>query len=248
MSIFSRKQKKYDLTGINVLPEHVAIIMDGNGRWAQGRGLPRSFGHRSGVETLIRIIRMSSDIGVKVLSLYAFSTENWSRPEDEVSALMELLIEFLKSELAELHANNVKLHILGESKAFPGRVFREIEAGVETTKGNDGMVLNIALNYGSRAEIINAARTAAEAVKEGNLEIGNIDEEYFSSLLYTKGQPMPDLLIRPGGELRLSNFLLWQCAYSELYFLDTLWPDFNEESYVDALRAYAKRKRRFGSI
>ena len=230
------------------LPKHVACIMDGNGRWAKKRGLPRSAGHRQGVEVVKNIVRMSSDLGIKALTLYAFSTENWKRPKSEVSVLMDLLVEYLRNEINELHKNNVKLNILGDASRLPKKVIDEIEVSKEKTKNNTGMILNIALNYGSRAEIIRAVKAIASNVQSGNILIDDISEDMISSHLDTHGQPEPDLLIRTSGEQRLSNFLLYQLAYSEMIFLDCYWPDFSNAEYQKALNLYLKRQRRFGGV
>ena len=227
------------------MPVHVAIIMDGNGRWAKGKGLPRTLGHRAGVNRLREIIRFSSDSGIKVLTLYAFSTENWSRPEDEVSTLMGLLIEYFRSEIAELHENHVKIHPIGDIGAMPAPVARAIFEAERKTASNDGLVLNIALNYGGRAELLAAVKRISALPAD---EIAGLSESDLSRYLYTAGEPDPDLIIRTAGEKRLSNFLLYQCAYSEFYFTDVFWPDFTKDRFVDALRDYQSRKRRFGGL
>ena len=227
------------------MPVHVAIIMDGNGRWARGKGLPRTLGHRAGVNRLREIIRFSSDSGIKVLTLYAFSTENWSRPEDEVSTLMGLLIEYFRSEIAELHENHVKIHPIGDIGAMPAPVARAIFEAERKTASNDGLVLNIALNYGGRAELLAAVKRISALPAD---EIAGLSESDLSRYLYTAGEPDPDLIIRTAGEKRLSNFLLYQCAYSEFYFTDVFWPDFTKDRFVDALRDYQSRKRRFGGL
>lgn len=226
------------------LPAHVAVIMDGNGRWAKKRGLPRAAGHRAGVERVRTIIRMSSDIGVKYLTLYAFSTENWKRPTEEVGTLMGLLLEYLKKELAELHEKNVRILTLGDLSKLPSEVAKEVERAKRTTKDNTGLTVNMAINYGGRREVVDAVK---KALTEGR-SADDVTEEYISSLLTTAGQPDPDLMIRTSGEARISNFLLYQLAYAELYFTDTLWPDFDETEYKKALGVYAERDRRFGGI
>ncbi len=226
------------------LPQHVAVIMDGNGRWAQRRLLPRGAGHRAGVERVRTIIRMSSDIGLKYLTLYAFSTENWKRPADEVSTLMGLLLEYLRKELAELHEKNVRIMTLGDLSKLPTEVRNEIERAKKTTAGNTGLTVNMAVNYGGRQEIVSAFKKALG--ERRNAE--EVDEAYISSLLETAGQPDPDLMIRTSGEARISNLLLYQLAYAELYFTDTLWPDFDEVQYAKALAAFAARDRRFGGV
>jgi undecaprenyl diphosphate synthase len=244
--LFRKKINKDAYTGIDkaMLPVHVAIIMDGNGRWAKKRGLPRAAGHRAGVERIRTIIRMSSDIGIKYLTLFAFSTENWKRPSDEVGVLMGLLLEYLKQELRELHEKNVRIMTLGDLSKLPKEVKDEIERAKLTTKDNTGLTVNMAVNYGGRQEIVDAFK---RAVSEGK-SAGEIDEIYVSSLLSTAGQPDPDLIIRTSGETRISNFLLYQMAYAELYFPDTLWPDFDEAEYRKALGVFASRYRRFGGV
>ncbi|MBQ7581612.1 MAG: isoprenyl transferase [Lachnospiraceae bacterium] len=227
------------------LPSHVAIIMDGNGRWAQAKGMPRSFGHRAGVNRLREIIRFSSDASIKVLTLYAFSTENWSRPKDEVSTLMGLLVEYFRSEIAELHENHVRIRTIGDIGSMPPQVAAAIREAEEKTRNNNGLILNIALNYGGRAELLMALKELASLPPE---RIASLSERDISDHLYTAGLPDPDLIIRTAGEKRLSNFLLYQCAYSEFYFTDAFWPDFTKERYVDALRAFQARNRRFGGL
>ncbi len=230
------------------LPRHVAIIMDGNGRWAKRRGQPRAFGHRAGVEALRAIIRESSDIGIEALTIYAFSTENWSRPKDEVGALMGLLLEFFGREIDELHENRVCIRILGDVDGMPGPQREALRAAMERTRLNGGLKLNIALNYGSRAEIVRAARTIAERVERGELHADQVDGAVFESCLYTAGLPDVDLLIRTSGEMRLSNFLLYQVSYAEFVIVDTLWPDFDLCAYRAALQEYQRRDRRFGGV
>ena len=226
------------------LPAHVAMIMDGNGRWAQKRGLPRAAGHKAGVERVRTAIRMSSDIGIKYLTLYALSTENWKRPKEEIGVLMKLLLEYIKQELAELHEKNVRIRTLGDLSRLPDEVFDEVERAKQKTAGNTGLTVNMAINYGGRQEIVAAMR---QAVREGT-DPQSIDEGYISALLSTAGQPDPDLIIRTSGEKRISNFLLYQSAYAELYFTDALWPDFDEAEYMKALTEFGERKRRFGGI
>ncbi len=223
---------------------HVAVIMDGNGRWAKAKGLPRSAGHRAGVERVRTIIRASSDIGIGHLSLYAFSTENWKRPKAEVSTLMKLLLEYLRDELNELNEKNVRIKTLGDMSKLPKEVLAEVERATQTTKNNTGLTVNMAINYGSRQELVGAVK---RAVSE-NTKASQIDEEYIASLLDTSGQPDPDLMIRTSGERRLSNYLLYQLAYAELYFTDVRWPDFDEEEYAKALNDFAQRDRRFGAV
>ena len=228
------------------LPRHVAIIMDGNGRWAKQHSLAVALGHRKGVETLREIVRYASDVGIEVLSLYAFSTENWRRSKPEVAALMALILEFFRSEIDELHANRVRIRILGDTDALPGLQRDAVHAAEQKTKDNDGLQLNIALNYGSRDEILRAVRALAQQVKNGNLQPEQIDAGRFEALLYTAGQPDVDLLIRTSGEYRLSNFLLYQNAYAELMFPEVLWPDFTVQHFAQALADFGKRDRRYG--
>lgn len=245
------RQKKNNVSNMpssEGLPYHVAIIMDGNGRWAKRRGMPRIAGHRAGMETVKKITQVASDLGIRVLTLYAFSTENWKRPEQEVDFLMKLPQEFLGLELDSLIRNNVRVQIIGEVEALPGHTRNSVLNAVAKTSTNTGMVLNIALNYGSRAEILEAIKLIAADVNNGVLSIEDITEEAVSSRLLTDGIPDPDLLIRTSGELRLSNFLLWQCAYTELWFTDIFWPDFTSDHLYEAIRAYQKRGRRFGGL
>lgn len=232
----------------NKLPLHIGIIMDGNGRWAEKRGLPRTAGHKMGIETLKKIVSFSGDIGIKVLTVYAFSTENWKRPQEEVSILMSLIIEYIKRELNTLHKNGVKINPIGQYSQLPPKTVKEIEKAIEKTKDNKKLILNVALNYGSRAEITQGFKFITEKIIKGDLSIDNINEELISEYLYTKGQPDPDLIIRPSGEKRLSNFLMWQGAYSELWFSDVLWPEFTEKHLMEAINDYMSRDRRFGSV
>ncbi|MBQ7278670.1 MAG: di-trans,poly-cis-decaprenylcistransferase [Clostridia bacterium] len=227
------------------LPRHVAIVMDGNGRWAQEKGRPRTFGHRAGTERLREIIRFSSDAGIGALTLYAFSTENWRRPEEEKSVLFSLLVEYFSKEIDELHENNVRITIFGEKDPFPQKVCQALVRAEERTRDNTGLRLNIALNYGSRAEICRAVRLCCEESAKTGAYPG---DEAFEQHLYSAGQPELDLLIRTGGEQRLSNFLLYQAAYAELYFTPVFWPDFTREEYILALQAFQKRARRFGGL
>ncbi|MDP2892375.1 MAG: isoprenyl transferase [Bacillota bacterium] len=230
------------------LPVHVAIIMDGNGRWAERRGLPRAYGHRKGVERLCDITRMSSDIGIKVLTLYAFSTENWKRPFEEIDCLMDLLVEFLRKKTEELHENGVIIRTLGNCSQLPGRAQDELELSIDKTRQNTGMILNLALNYGGRSEIVASVKKICSGVMEGSIRLEDIDEMKFSDHLYTGGLPDPDVVIRTGGEYRLSNFLLYQAAYSEMIFAKPLWPDFDENEYAKALKEFQNRKRKYGAI
>ena len=228
------------------VPRHVAIIMDGNGRWAKARGLPRAAGHRQGAEAARKVLRAAGEAGVECLTLYAFSSENWSRPEDEIDDLMGLLRFYISRELDALHREGVRLKILGDHKAFQDDVARLIDQAVARTRDNDRMTLAIALNYGSRAELARSARRLASRVESGELAAGDIDEAMVEAELDTAGLPPLDLLIRTSGEHRLSNFLLWQAAYAELLFVDALWPDFDGAALSAALADYAGRERRFG--
>ncbi len=230
------------------LPRHVAIIMDGNGRWAKGRGLPRLAGHRAGVETVRRIVRASAEIGIEVLTLYAFSVENWQRPKAEIAGLMKVLEETLKREEPELDRNNVRFDTIGRTDDLPSGVRRQITSTREALAHNDGMLLNLALSYGGRPEIIDATKRVVEEVRAGRLDLDDLDEKTFSGFLYTGDLPDPDLLIRTSGELRVSNFLLWQIAYSEIWVTPTTWPDFRREHLVTAIREFQQRDRRFGRV
>jgi undecaprenyl diphosphate synthase len=226
------------------LPRHVAIIMDGNGRWAGQRHLPRVEGHRAGIEAVRDVIETSARLGLEVLTLYAFSVENWKRPAAEVGTLMMLLKRYLRLELATLHRNNIRFRVIGRTEALAPDVLRELQDAEQKTAANSGMLFNIALNYGGRSEIIDAARAAMAS----GLAPEELDEDRFASFLYTAGQPDPDLLIRTSGEMRVSNFLLWQIAYAEIWVTDTLWPDFRCRHLLEGVLAYQKRDRRFGGI
>lgn len=228
------------------LPRHIAIIMDGNGRWAQQQGKPRIFGHRAGVESVQNIVRAARELGVGVLTLYAFSTENWKRPPLEVQALMGLLKSFLESELATMVQNNVSLRCLGQKDRIPSEVGKVLDRVIKETAGNSGLILNLALSYGARNEITQAAQAIAQKCLEGALSPEAIDQSVLEQHLYTAGLPDPDLLIRTGGETRLSNFLLWQASYAELYFTEILWPDFKRNDLLTAILDFQKRQRRFG--
>ncbi len=231
-----------------VVPNHIAIIPDGNGRWAKKRGLPRSVGHREGSMTLKKIVIYCSKIGVKYLTVYAFSTENWKRPQSEVDALMNLLLEFLRNAERELDGSNVKIKVIGDVHGLPEELQKEILRVEKLTSINSGLCLNIALNYGSRLEILNAVKLVAQNVKDNKLPLQAIDEAQFEKYLYTSGTPDPDLLIRTSGEQRISNYLLWQCAYAEFWFTKELWPDVNESHIAEAIKAFEKRNRRYGGI
>lgn len=228
------------------MPQHIAIVMDGNGRWAKQRGLKRMFGHKQGVETVHRITEAAAELGVKYLTLYTFSTENWNRPKEEVDALMGLLVDTIVKETPTLMRNNVRLMTIGDTERLPEATKRKFEQCIDETSGNTGLRLVIALSYSSRWEIVEAVKRAAEAVKRGDIQVEDIDEQLVSTLMTTRAIPDPDLLIRTSGELRISNFLLWQLAYAELYFTDCLWPDFTEEEFYKAIISYQHRERRFG--
>ena len=230
------------------IPRHVAIIMDGNGRWATKRGLPRSAGHRAGMEALRDLITASSELGIEALTLYAFSTENWKRPRDEVGTLFSLVVEYFNREISELHEKGVRIRVLGDMSRVPQKARAALMRAEEITHDNSGLKLNLAINYGARAELVRAAKALAEDVSNGGMAPDAIDEAAVSSRLYTSGQPDVDLLIRTGGEMRLSNFLLYQSAYAELLFTDTLFPDFDKAHYLDAIREFQGRSRRFGAI
>ena len=234
------------LAGGARVPRHVAIIMDGNGRWAKRRGLPRAAGHRAGAEAVRRALQAAADSGVEVLTIYAFSSENWRRSTEEISDLTALMRFYLERELKTLEKEQVRLRLIGDYSAFGGELVERLERAVERTKSNQRLTLVIALNYGSRAEIAAAARDLARKAASGEIDSASIDETSLSAGLQTADLPELDLLIRTSGEVRLSNFLLWQAAYAELLFLDTLWPDFNEQAFADALSVYAARERRFG--
>ena len=226
--------------------KHIAIIMDGNGRWAKKRGMPRSFGHKKGAENVINITRAMKESGVKYLTLYAFSTENWQRSKDEVDALMGLLREYLDKEFKEIMENNVKLLFIGEREMLSKDIIEKIEHLERESSKNNELTLCVALSYGSRHEIINAVKNIARNVKEGAINIEDIDASLFSSKLYTADIPDPDVLIRTSGEQRISNYLLWQLAYTELFFTDTLWPDFGKEELLDIIKKFNTRERRYG--
>jgi undecaprenyl diphosphate synthase len=228
------------------LPRHIAIIMDGNGRWARQKGKPRIMGHRAGVESVQDIVRAAREIGIGVLTLYAFSTENWKRPPLEVQALMGLLKSFLESELATMVNNNVSLRCLGQKERLPAEVRTVLEQVIRQTADNSGLILNLALSYGGRSEIIQAVRAISRKCLDGALNPEAIDQTVLEQHLYTAGLPDPDLLIRTGGETRLSNFLLWQASYAELYFTEILWPDFRKPDLLTAIEDFQKRQRRFG--
>ena len=234
-------------SGAALLPKHIAIIMDGNGRWANDRNLPRYEGHRTGVERAREAVRTCAEIGIPYLTLYAFSKENWSRPKEEVNFLMKLLSNYLDGEVKELQKNNVRFRMIGRSNELPVEVQKRIRRNTEMTKDNTGLTLSLALSYSSRTEIVDAVRAIATEVAAGRLSCDEINERTVSNCLYTKGVPDPDLLIRTSGELRLSNFMLWQMSYTEIYITEKNWPDFKREDLLQAIEAYKTRERRFGA-
>lgn len=242
-SIFYKNQIDMDN-----LPKHIAIIMDGNGRWAKNRFKPRNLGHQEGMKRVVDIVEVSRKLGIEYLTLYAFSTENWKRPKTEIDGLMKILVLYIRNELDRLIRNKVCIHILGDITPFPSIAKDEIIRAMEESKNNDRMHLNIALNYGGRADMVKAIKDILKDAELGNISVEDIDDRLVSQYLYTKGQPDPDLLIRPSGEMRISNFLLYQIAYTELWFSDILWPDFKEENLYEAIVDYQNRNRRFGGI
>lgn len=237
----------YDIN-LDKVPAHIAIIMDGNGRWAKSRFMPRTYGHKVGVETIRKVVKECSRLGVKYLTLYAFSTENWKRPKEEVSALMGLLVKYLRNELEELHKNNVKILTIGDISKLPQACIEELDHAKEKTKDNRGLVMSLALNYGGRNDLVNAVKNISQEVVDGKISVEDIGDDLISSHLSTKESPDPDLVVRTSGEQRLSNFLLWELAYSEFYFADIHWPDFDEKELQKAIFAYQSRDRRFGGI
>ena len=231
---------------IDPLPNHVAIIMDGNGRWAQRRKRPRLFGHKAGVDSVRAVVETAREIGIRHLTLYAFSTENWRRPGLEVKGLMSLLKTYLQAELANMQKNRIRLSCFGQSERLPEDVRRVLDRAIAETATCSGMRLNLALSYGSRAEIVAGVRDIARKCRDGILAVEDIDDQLLGDHLYSSGQPDPDLLIRTGGEQRLSNFLLWQSSYAEIYFTETMWPDFRKKQFLEAVMAFGNRQRRFG--
>ncbi|WP_267133555.1 isoprenyl transferase [Skermanella rosea] len=236
------------MTTTGALPQHVAIIMDGNGRWAKARGLPRTAGHRKGIEAVRRTVEAARELGIPYLTMFGFSSENWRRPEGEIFDLMQLLRFYLRSEIAELHKNGVRLRVIGDRSRLSGDIVTMIEKAEELTRGNRALNLTIALSYGSRQEIAGAARQMVRDALEGRLNPEDVTEESFSGRLLTREIPDPDLLLRTSGEQRISNFLLWQLAYTELVFVDTLWPDFTKRDLEDAIREFNQRDRRYGAV
>ena len=242
---FERSAGKLDMSNI---PKHIGIIMDGNGRWASRRGLPRSAGHRKGAQTLEKIVEYCAHLGVEVVTAYAFSTENWSRPKDEVDALMELLYDYLSDAERRFRENNTRFIVSGDVSKFSPKLRSAIENAVDITRNGRSITLNLALNYGGRDEIVRAARSLAKDVAQGNLSVESIDENLFAARLDTASLPEVDLIIRPSGEQRLSNFLLWQAAYAEFWYSDICWPDFKEKDMKAALLSYQSKSRRFGGV
>jgi undecaprenyl diphosphate synthase len=230
------------------LPRHVAVIMDGNGRWAKQRHLPRIEGHRQGAESARTIIRTAGELGIKYLTLYAFSVENWNRPKDEVDALMKYLVHYLKTETSELNKNNVKLEVIGQIYRLPENVQEHLRKSIATLSKNNGLTLIMALSYGGRTEIVDAVRNIAGKVKKGELDPADINEQVVTDHLYTRKWPDPDVLIRTSGEMRVSNFLLWQISYAELVVTPTFWPDFRKPQFYEAMEEYTRRHRRFGGL
>lgn len=241
-------EERVALSKSEPIPAHVAIIMDGNGRWAKKRAMPRVAGHHEGMKTVRKVTRFASDLGIKVLTVYAFSTENWKRPKAEIDFLMRLPVEFLGSFLPEMMERNVRVEMIGDPSLLPKHTQSALFEAMEKTKHNTGLILNFALNYGSRSEMVNAIKNMMQKVQDGQLMIDEIDEACMSSHLMTAHLPEPDLLIRTSGEVRLSNFMLWQLAYTEFWFTDTLWPDFSEETLLEAVENYQKRNRRYGGL
>lgn len=240
------KKRKKEPIKKELLPKHVAIIMDGNGRWAKKHGVPRKMGHKAGADALRNVSRFAGRMGIEYITVYAFSTENWKRSAEEVKDLMELLLTYLKNAEKELAGDEVRIRIIGDKTKFSEELQKEMARVEKVTENNKACTVNIALNYGSRDEIVSAVKKIAEKVKCGEVDIENIDDKLVSDNLYTNYMPDPDLVIRSSGEERLSNFLMWQSAYSELYFTDTLWPDFDEDEFTKAIEAYVSRNRRFG--
>ena len=247
MALFSKKKDKEQGKSQN-LPAHIGIIMDGNGRWAKKRALPRSMGHTAGAQTFRKIARYCSDIGIKHLTVYAFSTENWRRPQEEVDALMKLFEEYLVEALRDFKDDTIVVKFLGDKTVFSPKLQALINENEEESKDRDGMVLNIAMNYGGRDELVTATKKIAEKVLNGELTVDDIDSQLISDSIYTAGQPDPDLIIRPSGEFRISNFLLWQSAYAEYYISDKLWPDFSTDDLDKAIAEFSTRNRRYGGV
>lgn len=248
--LFNRKKSASHAAEIDPdnLPLHIGVIMDGNGRWAAKRHLPRSAGHRAGADTFEKIVKYCDSLGIKAITAYAFSTENWNRPKSEVDNLMDLLYEYLLMAEEKFAGKNIILRVIGDRSALSDKINAAIDHAIDITRGNTGIVLNMALNYGGRDEIVMAAKRAAEDVKNGKIDAADIDEDYLDRYMYTADNPPVDLIIRPSGELRLSNFLLWQAAYAEFWYSDINWPDFSEKDMKQAILDYQKRNRRFGKV
>ena len=239
--------ENYELD-MNNIPAHIAFIMDGNGRWAKKRMMPRTYGHNEGTKTIRKIALEANRLGVKAMTVYAFSTENWKRPVTEVNFIMELLSRYLTNEIEEFNENNVQVRFIGSRDGLPDIVREKMDHAIEETRNNTGIILNLAINYGGQAEILHAVKTIAAEAAAGTLAVEEIDNKVVEEHLYTSGLPAPDLLIRPGGDLRISNFLLWQIAYAEIWTTKTFWPDFTPDHLVDAILAYQGRERRFGGL
>lgn len=248
MKIFKNKSKINQQIDYNNLPKHIGIIMDGNGRWAKKRGLPRSAGHSAGAETLKKIVTECNNMGIKYITVYAFSTENWKRPKEEVDFLMNLLMDYLKNAKNTLAGENVVIKAIGSRKELSQELCEQIKITEEFTKDNDGIIMNIALNYGSREELVNSVKEVTREVLENKYTVDDIDAQKIEKYLYTSNQPDPDLIIRTSGEERISNFMLWQLAYSELYFTDILWPEFKVKDLHKAIIEYQNRNRRYGGV
>ncbi|MEN1759413.1 isoprenyl transferase [Anoxynatronum sibiricum] len=248
VALFKKKKMPDESIDMKRLPHHIAIIMDGNGRWAEQRRLPRTAGHQQGVEAIREIVKTASEMNIEMMTLYAFSTENWKRPENEVQFLMNLLVDYLRKEIEELNRQKVSISTIGDLSRFHKTVRDEIEMAIAKTALNDGLKMNIALNYGGRNELTRAIKQLMKEAIEGKLQFESISEDVIRSRLDTAFIPDPDLLIRTSGEQRISNFLLWQLAYTELYFTDTLWPDFRSDHFKEAIKDYQNRKRRFGGL
>lgn len=248
MGLFSRKKKPVINDGSYVLPEHIGIIMDGNGRWAKQRNLPRSAGHNAGGKVFRKISRYCSDIGIKYLTVYAFSTENWKRPKEEIDALMKLFKDYLEEALRDFKDDSIVVRFIGDKAPFDNDLRNLMIENEEGSKDRGGMVLNIAMNYGSRDELVRAVKSISAGVKNGEIDINSIDEQMIADNLYTANQPDPELIIRPSGEYRISNFMLWQSAYTEFVIMNKLWPDFTEQDLDEAIKIFNQRNRRFGGV
>ena len=244
------KQVDLDTSGLSPdnIPQHIAIIMDGNGRWAKAQGKVRTFGHKAGAETLKTIVRAADSLGVKIITAYAFSTENWKRPVTEIHFIMELLSHYLTNEIQDFNDNNVQVRFMGSREGLPPVIREKMDHAIEVTRDNTGLILNLAINYGGRAEILHAVQSLARRVQDGNLAAEDIDTAVFEDSLYSCGLPDPDLLIRTGGDQRISNFLLWQIAYAEMWTTHVYWPDFTPAMLLEAIASFQKRERRFGGL